>query len=58
MEKSDPYIDSNTGVLKNLLNIKDNNKLKQAESDIVIARIHEIFKTMYFESSKEYFRNI
>ena len=28
MEKSDPYIDSNTGVLKNLLNIKDNNKLK------------------------------
>ena len=27
MEKSDPYIDSNTGVLKNLLNIKDNNKL-------------------------------
>ncbi len=58
MEKSDPYIDSNTGVLKNLLNIKDNNKLKQAESDIVITRIHEIFKTMYFESSKEYFRNI
>lgn len=55
MEKSDPYIDSNTGVLKNLLNIKDNNKLKQAESDIVITRIHEIFKTMYFESSKEYF---
>lgn len=40
MEKSDPYIDSNTGVLKNLLNIKDNNKLKQAESDIVITRIH------------------
>ncbi len=58
MEKSDPHIDSNTGVLKNLLNIKDNNKLKQAESDIVITRIHEIFKTMYFESSKEYFRNI
>lgn len=58
MEKSDPYIDSNTGVLKNLLNIKDNNKLKQTESDIVITRIHEIFKTMYFESSKEYFRNI
>lgn len=28
MEKSDPYIDSNTGVLKNLLNIKDNNKYK------------------------------
>ena len=55
MEKSDPYIDSNTGVLKNLLNIKDNNKLKQAESDIVITRIHEIFKTMYFESSKDYF---
>lgn len=55
MEKSDPYIDSNTGVLKNLLNIKDNNKLKQVESDIVITRIHEIFKTMYFESSKEYF---
>ena len=25
MEKSDPYIDSNTGVLKNLLNIKDEN---------------------------------
>lgn len=55
MEKSDPYIDSNTGVLKKLLNIKDNNKLKQAESDIVITRIHEIFKTMYFESSKDYF---
>lgn len=55
MEKSDPYIDSNTGVLKNLLNIKDNNKLKQAESDIVITRIHEIFKTMYFESSKDFF---
>ncbi len=58
MEKSDPYIDSNTGVLKNLLNIKDNNKLKQAESDIVITRIHEIFKNMYFESSKDYFFRI
>lgn len=55
MEKSDPYIDSNTGVLKNLLNIKDNNKLKQAESDIVITRIHEIFNNMYFETSKDYF---
>lgn len=55
MEKSDPYIDSNTGVLKNLLNIKDNNKLKQAESDIVITRIHEIFNNMYFEASKDYF---
>lgn len=58
MEKSDPYIDSNTGVLKNLLNIKDNNKLKQAESDIVITRIHEIFNNMYFEASKEYFFRI
>ena len=58
MEKSDPYIDSNTRVLKNLLNIKDNNKLKQAESDIVITRIHEIFKNMYFESSKDYFFRI
>ena len=31
---------------ENLLNIKDNNKLKQAESDIVITRIHEIFNNM------------
>lgn len=46
MEKSDPYIDSNTGVLKKLLNIKDNNKLKQAESDIVITGILCILKVV------------
>ena len=50
MEKSDPYIDSNTGVLKNLLNIKDNNKLKQAESDIVITRTCLVFLRTYLNS--------
>lgn len=58
MEKSDPYLYEESDVLKNYLNIKDNAKLKQAESDIVITRIHEVFSSMYFEASKEYFMEL
>lgn len=58
MEKNDKYFDYGHGVLKNKLNIKDKEKLRQAESDIVITRIHEIFSNMYFEPSIEYYKNL
>lgn len=53
MVKSDPYVQKN-GVLKNKLNIKNEEKLKLAESDIVITRIHEYFSNMSFSPTKDF----
>ena len=53
MVKNDPYVQK-SGVLKNKLNIKNEEKLKQAESDIVITRIHEYFSNMSFSRTKEF----
>ena len=36
---NDPYIDKNTGVLKNILGITDKKVLKQAEADICLPKI-------------------
>lgn len=46
------------GVLINKLNIRDNDKLKQAEYDIVTVRIHEVIKGGYYESSEEYLKEL
>ncbi len=54
----DPYIDNRYYILRNKLGITDIDKLKVAESDIVITRIAEIFKTLYFEPSSEYLREL
>lgn len=57
METSDPYVQKN-GVLKNKLNIKNEEKLKLAESDIVITRIHEYFSNMSFSKTKEFYLSL
>ena len=46
------------GTLRNKLNIKDNEKLKQAESDIVTVRINEVIKEGYFEPTEDYIREL
>lgn len=48
----------NNGTLINKLNIKDNELLKQAESDIVTVRIHEVIKGGYYEASEEYLKEL
>ena len=57
MVKSDPYVQK-SGVLKNKLNIKNEEKLKLAESDIVITRIHEYFSNMSFSRTKEFYLSL
>lgn len=58
MEKNDKYFDYGHGVLKNKLDIKDKEKLRQAESDIVVTRIHQIFSDMHFTPSVEYYKSL
>lgn len=53
----DPYVYSN-GTLKNKLNIRNSEKLRIAESDIVITRIHEYFNNMYFTPTKEFYLSL
>ena len=55
--KKNNYIYPN-GTLRNKLNIRDNEKLKQAESDIVTVRINEVIKEGYFEPTEEYIREL
>jgi cell filamentation protein len=55
----DPYIDSETGVLKNLLGISSNKELEEAEADITAAAIASIpDETPLGEFNLEHLRNI
>lgn len=46
------------GVLVNKLDIRDNERLKQAEYDIVTIRIHEVIRGGYYEASEEYLKEL
>lgn len=54
----DSYYDYENCILKNKLGIIDKEELKQAESDIVIARIAEVFSNMHFKPTSEYFKEL
>lgn len=54
----DPDYDYENCILKNKLGILDKERLKQAESDIVITRIAEVFSNIHFEPTSNYFKEL
>jgi len=54
---NDIYVYSN-GVLRNKLGIKDENKLKQAESDFVIVRLKQILQSDEFDFSVKGYKRL